>query len=468
MAKITLNRRSLLRGATGAAIALPALHIMGEARAASPPPKRLVIFGAGGLASVGFSRDQNPDGHKDRDMFNPVDVGPNYTPSYTLAEAFKEDPSVRSDVSVVSGLTIPVGTAAPNRDEYFHGSTIIPQIAGQFGQGYSSFPLGPTADQIVAAAISGGTPRKSTSLRVQVVPGAELNHMALSWGLDGVRIDPILNPSQVFQTLFGNFMPSMPPMSQGPDVNTRRKAILDLVLGDSKRLLARVGQSDRMQLEKYFAEISALEAGISGIPSGTTAQCNPSLLSVPNSPVVDGSAYNGEEERAQFMVDSVAMAFACDITRVATVVLTNTCQGALDMGPLIGTSSITAHDLTHFPGTGTNRAVSLAKGVAWHVRQLARLVTKLRNIPETDGSSVLDHTAIVMVFEGAADEMVGYAHRTEAMPVLIAGRAGGLKGGQHILGNGRHPAQVLLSAMNAVGVAGPLGAITKNISELGV
>ena len=39
------------------------------------------------------------------------------------------------------------------------------------------------------------------------------------------------------------------------------------------------------------------------------------------------------------------------------------------------------------------------------------------------------------------------------MACLVAGRAGGLKSGVHIKHEGGHPAQVLITAMNAMGMA---------------
>jgi hypothetical protein len=61
------------------------------------------------------------------------------------------------------------------------------------------------------------------------------------------------------------------------------------------------------------------------------------------------------------------------------------------------------------------------------------------------------------------------AHSTENMIVIYAGRAGGLKAGHHIkFNNDRHPAQVFLTAMNAVGVRGPLGEVSTPLPELGV
>jgi hypothetical protein len=52
------------------------------------------------------------------------------------------------------------------------------------------------------------------------------------------------------------------------------------------------------------------------------------------------------------------------------------------------------------------------------------------------------------------------------MAALIAGRVGGLQGGLHIDGNGRHPAQVVVSAMKAAGGPEELGEVSGVINEL--
>jgi len=112
----------------------------------------------------------------------------------------------------------------------------------------------------------------------------------------------------------------------------------------------------------------------------------------------------------------------------------------------------------------------VADAVNFHVLHLARLAKKLRDTPDVDGTHLIDHTAAVLLFEGGW----GYdpegqsdlsSHSTENMVALIAGRAGGLVPGQHIQGNGRHPVNVVISAMNACGVEG-LGEVTENIPEL--
>jgi hypothetical protein len=124
------------------------------------------------------------------------------------------------------------------------------------------------------------------------------------------------------------------------------------------------------------------------------------------------------------------------------------------------------HGLTH---AANQRGVSDA--VAWHVKQLARLTKKLGERTEADGSTLLDHSAAVLIFEGghgfAGEFNKGdSSHSTENMCVLIAGRAGGLAAGRHVRAVNKHPANVVLSAMRAVGVRGPLGEVADTIPGL--
>ena len=111
--------------------------------------------------------------------------------------------------------------------------------------------------------------------------------------------------------------------------------------------------------------------------------------------------------------------------------------------------------------------------VAWHVGHFARLVQKLRDTPEVDGSSVLDHSALVLVFEGGwgYDPESGEAlnvHSSENMSALIAGRVGGLNpnGGVHVSNAGGHPTQVINTALRAVGVDHEMGEVPGVVDAL--
>jgi hypothetical protein len=169
--------------------------------------------------------------------------------------------------------------------------------------------------------------------------------------------------------------------------------------------------------------------------------------------------YADEDKRATVMTDLLHMAFTCDLTRSATLAYTFA-QCFIDTKALLGIQQTDVHELGH----GAGSAEDVADALAWHIKHFAKLVAKLRDTPEGAGS-VLDNTVMVFLPEGGWDN--GEPHSGENMVALIAGSAGGLKPGQHIKATGKHPAQVLISAMNAAGVAtDTLGEISGKIPEL--
>jgi hypothetical protein len=125
------------------------------------------------------------------------------------------------------------------------------------------------------------------------------------------------------------------------------------------------------------------------------------------------------------------------------------------------------HDMSH-----NGQTVNYDDVIAWHMDHYAYLVAKLRDTPEGAGT-LLDSCAVVYLTEAGG----GYsyengsafsAHSTDNMAMFIAGGAGGLVRGQHIVApNGaNHPSNVLISAMHAVGVEEDLGDVEGYIPEL--
>jgi hypothetical protein len=239
---------------------------------------------------------------------------------------------------------------------------------------------------------------------------------------------------------------------------------LDTLRVRTQKVVPAMGADDRQRMERHLAELAALEAKLDTMPPPTGGAC--SLPPHPgDDPAIGGSydhaddtieysataAYSDEELRATLMMDYVRMAFACDLSRVAAVRLTMD-QTWLNAGPLVGAAS-DMHQLSH----GGVSIEAHADAVGWHVKHFARLVAMLRDTPELDGSSMLDHTAVVLCFEGGfgydpeagADDS---PHSTENMVMLVGGRVGGLVHGSHIVANGLHPANVIVTAMQAIGM----------------
>jgi hypothetical protein len=432
-------------------------------------------------------------------MFAPPSFGADYALTRALAplgdiEGFG---SVKEEVSVVTKLKIPWAVngvvPAAGRPVSFHEYFMSPLLSGvrsNSNQPSSATVHGPTSDWIMSAAIGGDALFDNLVYKVQAHSYLGDNSQngdrsRMSYRMNGGELEPVdatTNPKQAYDTLFTGFEPSDPVEKEKRAFElSRRKSVIDLVRTQSEWLLQRLGGADKRRMEKHYDEIRELEKRLDAIGPNIGGAC--ALLDDPGDdwPIGNGIAgeaaynvnagYSNEEERALVLSDLVCMAFACDLTRTAALMFTHP-HSWMNMYQLTGAPS-DFHQLTHGgPGASGNTALeSLSDGLAWHVKHFGRIIGKLRDMQDPDGTSLLDHTAALLLFEGGhgydpSDGAPNRSHSTENMGALIAGRVGGLRGGLHIDGNQRHPAKVVVSAMHAAGGPNELGEVSGVIEEL--
>jgi len=403
---------------------------------------------------------------------------------------------VQKHVSVVSGLKIPwaTGGSVPlgGKSKEFHGNTIGPQISGMRGNSTrTSKPKGPSFDQIVAAQIADADQRAYLSLRVQAASYVGSNNTGgdssrISWASDGNGgvdgIDSNASPELAYSTLFGQPLPTGDPAAEAAaELRSRRRvSAVDIARQRAESLIPKLGTEDRIRMEKHLDELRDLETRVNktvpiggGCQQPTDPGPDPSVAGAAKEykgQGGNGSGYSDEETRATSMFDIINMAFACDLTRVASVRMTFS-QSFMQMKDLLGYNN-DLHELGHSSG-GDNAVADI---IGWHVKHFARFISLLRDTQDVDGATLLDNTAVIMLFEGGhgydpeGDKNTS-PHSTENMIALVGGHAGGLNpsGGKHIETNKKHPAKVAISVMNAVGVAQQsetLGEVTGRIDEL--
>lgn len=483
---LRMPRRTFLRGAAGFAMALPFLESM-QASAGVGAPRRYFLGFAG--TSIGFPGF-------DYDQLVPDATGFGYDVKRALQPL--TDLGIRDSVSVVTGMEIPWGDAgsvpAGGRMRNWHATSVAPLISGLRGaDNGSERALGPSSDQVAADVLGLDTPHRLLAYRVQAAyyrgsNGDGGDRGRISYRDDGgqlLAVDPIASPRLAYESLFTGFVP--PDPAQAAEALTalrRRRSAVDLVLEDAAALMPRLGAVDKQRMERHFDELRDLEARLDQEQPPVEGACE--LLPHPGEdPAIGGAvengdtggyagggAYSNEELRAEILTDLVAMAFTCDLSRVASMMYTMA-QCFLNANPLFGQPS-DMHELGHFGvGGGQVGLDAMSDCVGWHVGQFGRLVQKLRDTQELDGSSVLDNSALVLVFEGGwgYDPESGDAlsvHSSENMSALIAGSAGGLNpgGGQHVPNPGGHPTQVINTALRAVGVDQEMGEVSGVIDAL--
>ena len=289
--------------------------------------------------------------------------------------------------------------------------------------------------------------------------------MPLSYVDAAEPIDPYSSPGGLYDALFGpTFVP--PDMGGMPDpvaeaARAKRASVVDLVRGDTQRLMARVGAYDRQRIEAHLEGLDALYKKITAVE--TTS--NPVSCSKPdplNPSQNAGGNYSGENERAEVFVDLLHMALACDLTRVATLAISEPMSMMVVPGNVTGIADNQNKDLHELGHSST--VENHARGFAWHTKHLARLLEKLKSTPDATGN-FLDNTVVVFLTESGSG--AGAPHNTEGMAVVVAGGKGRIRQGEHIVATGEHPVRAIVSAMNAVGVtATGLGEVQGNIPSL--
>lgn len=486
---MALSRRFFLRGLGGIALAVPTLELsqVGKAGAAGTSiPKRFLNSYAG----VSSGRSENNESTT-KDSIAPTGVGANYDFPRSLKAV--EDLGLGNDISIVSGLLVPweKNGAIPTggRPAQLHYNNVQPLVAGTKG---GKTPSTPTADQLVAEAIGADTPHANMVLRLQASDYLSANAGSagrISWKRNGngtVAVDPIVSPRLAFETLFKGLAPQTVDNGEAAYLLKQRKSVIDLVQASRQRLLSKLGTHDKQRMERHFDELRALELRVEELEAAgpTAGVCVPPQNPGDDPPIgkltslgctfdqktgscYDSSTgYSNEELRGDLLSDFIAMAFACDLTRVVSYQL-SFWKCYMNAYAATGVKS-DFHSLSHQHIFNHD---AFADGVGWHVKQFAKVVSKLGKLKEIDGSSLLDHCAMSLVFEGGRglDPQTGTKHSThssENMVMLVAGRAGGLKAGQHIVAQDAHPAQVVASTMHAVGVKQSLGEVSGTVPAL--
>ena len=483
-----LTRRRFLRGVGGTTLALPFLEaFVGKAKAADTPQRYVFMFG-------GFSVGSNEGNHLAPTVTGPLPKG------LPIGMEPLGAHGVTDVVSMVSGLSMPAAADIPaaGRPTGFHSTAHSVLVSGsRYTNG--NIPS-ESSDQVAARYLAEGTLQDVLVYRSQ----PSFYYGGSDGGNDGVvsgrrnaegqmeQVPPITSPRLAYESLFEGFIPPDPELADAARRElAMRKSVVDLVSDDAESLLGTLGKEDNQRMQRHFDELRSLENRLEELELPETAACvlpphpgddppigatiDPSALDSGdyNDHFMNDMGYSDEAARAQVMVDLIHMALACDISRVASFMVTYA-QCFMNMFPALGLAS-DLHEITHGAvGGGDDMQQALGRCAAWHIDYYAQLTARLRDTLDLDGNSLLDSTALVFAFEGGwgLDADTGSEsspHSTENMCLLLGGRAGNLHAdniGRHIDGAGRHPTAVLNTALASVGVPETLGEVPGFIDEL--
>jgi uncharacterized protein DUF1552 len=423
----TFARRTLLRAAGGLLLGLPFLQSQ-NARAAEFPKRLLVIY--------------TPNGNWE------LPTGMDFTGS--MIEALTP---FKQKLLLLRGLDMSVHNTGPGEPHqqgmaWLTGLPLNPgnQVGG-CGTLTSGWASGISVDQAVANAIGTTTTRRSLHFGVQTLNyGGKEVRTVMSYEGSDLPVSNEDSPWNMYDTVFSQLGADPVGLEK---LRARRHSILDAVDGQLTALAPKLGSDDKKKLELHSDSIRKLELQLDNPGAVLGGSCQ---LPVVGSPIELGYPEN-YEAIGRLQMDMVAMAFACDITRVATLQWSASTNNRPYPFLLYNGSPIVddEHILGHQPDEDVAAWGKLRVIRMWYAQQLAYLLGKLDEVPEGEGT-MLDNTLVVLGSELSR----GNSHSHMDAPFILAGGAGVLGMNRNLdfsSGGDISHNNLLVAILNAMGVA---------------
>jgi hypothetical protein len=347
--------------------------------------------------------------------WTPTTTGTGWTMPYILAPLAP----VRSKIVVITGHDHMVSTTS-NPGGHSAGTAgflTMRKIANDYNNVNRT-----SLDQLIAKQTAACMrPVSSLQLSVAVAPeGCDSAPCPYSFTVSYDANNPLpheVSPQTAFNSLFAGTSPS----ASAADAVRRQalqKSVLDHVLAETQSLSPILSPSDRAKLDEYTTSVRSLETQIQNMAAA--GQCSAATATT----VADTAPY---ADRVAAMIDIIALAFQCDMTRVISFMIARG-ESLQDWAFLLNTPS-PHHYLSHHGGDP--KKIALLRQINnWEIAQLAKLLQRLDAMQDVNGKTILDNTLVYC----SSEISDGNSHNKWDVPLLLAGSAGGsLKiDGRHI------------------------------------
>ncbi len=409
---LSANRRAFLRAIGGTAAALPFINLLADS-VAQAAGETLPLRFIGAYHPHGVSAEywamQSSDTETSFDLtYKDCSLAP-------LDDAAGYGKSFKDKILLIEGIDL---ASAANGHET--AATILT------GSRVSGKPSNLSIDQYLAIDKGLGSDTRLASAALAVGEDGSEPGTTLSYGPGGAPLPKIIDPVKAFDLFFTGFVVGDDPEAQEKAARQRAlgKSIIDFVTADINRLHPRLASREQQKLDQHLTSLRELEKQFEEptIGAGCTVPMAPSAAEFPKV-----KRYNGGEPYfpaiSDFMIDILAQAMACDITRFGTLFLNDLSFDGNALGLPADNHGSVAHTYNPsaignngIPGDGVASTwLPLAKINHYNYQQIARLMQRL------DEYGILDSTLIY-----ASSDMGNPAlHSTRNVPTLLAGGANG-------------------------------------------
>lgn len=390
-----LNRRTLLRG-MGVALALPNLHLMRPAAAASASSAAATPTR---LAWVFFPNGTNAD------KWFPSGTGTDWT----LSPGLEPLAECKGDFNVLKGLAqVNAQSLGDGPGDHARSAAAFLTGAHPYKTAGSKIKVGRSADQIAADVY--GRDTRLASLELGTEEGRDAGSCDsgyacaysnnISWRSETLPTAKEINPRRAFQRLFGTAADS------DSRLRAMQSSILDFVSDQRQQLDRLAGAEDRRKLEEYFTSVREVEQRINRFAEP---------IALPAGVVEPSEKPSDSTEHIRLMYDLMVLAFRTDTTRISTFMLAN--EGSNRAFPMIEVKD-GHHQLSHHENK-QDAIEKIAKIDRYYSEQFCYFLKKLKETPDGEGN-LLDHSLIV--YGGCISD--GNRHDHHDLPILLAGKGG--------------------------------------------
>ncbi len=276
---------------------------------------------------------------------------------------------------------------------------------------------------------------------------------------------PEFSPISFYQNLFGADYQDPNAAEFKPDTRVMmRKSVLSGVLEETKAVQRQAGSEDRARLDQFFTSLRDLERQFDLQLNKPEPRAACKRAGEVGSEPTSGLDTVKVAQRHKVMTQLMAMALACDQTRVFNMAYAGETAATIKAG-----YDKPHHTATHEEFTDLQLGYQVA--VSWFTKRAmeswAEFVSILADTKEGDGT-LLDHSLVYAMSD------ISYAkiHSLDNIPMFTAGTAGGrLKTGLHIQGDGTPGTRLGYTMMKVLGLDIPSwgtlsNTTSKEISEI--
>ncbi len=440
--KPVVSRRTVLRGAGGAAVAVPWLEAMlpmGRARAATSPQRFIVYYSPGGTDMPSW----RPTGSEN---------------AFTLGASLQPLERLKQHLLVLSGIDLRVtseGAGHPHArgmGGLLTGEILPPGPYNTCG-GNAGFALGRSIDQMLGDKLGGDRKFKTIELAtrwpsVSVFGGTVHPGDTIIYSAPGKPVPPAVNPRAIYDRLFKDLA------GDTGGEKKRSQSVVSAVMEECRQFSLNLGAGDRRTLDAHLTGLREIEKSLAQLPAATACAAPPlgPDLDAPyaGATLKGGDGYvdlsNDEPipRTGKLMMDMMVAAMACDLVRVGTIQWAD--SSANNTFPWLELKD-THHGYQHDRGY---RPDAIRKIQIWYASQFAYFLDRLIAVQE-NGQSLLDNTLVFWGTEISAPN----THGQNDMPFMLAGRAGGrVRPGRWLQFGGRSHNDLLVAIQNIFGVDG--------------